>query len=224
MRSKKKTMLAALVAVLAFAAVAAASASAALPEFVPSTGAKFPIALSGSNGGAKSEFNVAGGTGFIRPCDGYKYKGDVTGAKTATLTTEFTNCQTGTTACNTAGAASGVIVLPGTASLVYVNKSSKQVALLLNVNELTVFCGALEVELKGNILAPVTPVNVKTSVLDLAIAGLKGKQKSYEYEAETGGMKIARFSGEGGAGWTETALNIEGTIDLATGNPLTIDA
>jgi hypothetical protein len=227
MRHTGRTMFAALVAVLALGVVASASASAALPEFVPGEGG-FPIMLKGSVTGPASNFNIATGNVFGE-CHGYNINGEITGAKIGTLTIETKECAERSRHYHTQGAGEGDLVMPYTASLVYINKATKEVGLLLKLpapevivrgNEKT-----LELAIRGSILVPLTPVNTKTSKLGLTFEGTGGNQAVSVYENEKGEKQKAKLESEPvSGGWWTTAFNMSGQISLAASKPLTVDA
>jgi hypothetical protein len=127
MRHKSKTMLTALFAVFAFAAVASASASAALPEFVPAEGAKFPITF--QDAAQKSDSSLLAIDDEYSPrCTGSQVKGEITAAKVASVTLELTGCYYAGAKWSTGRGEEGkeTMVLPGKGTLVYINKAEKR--------------------------------------------------------------------------------------------------
>jgi len=219
MRHKGRTMLAALVAVLALGVVASASASAALPEFVPGEGAKFPVAAEVTSVTSTVLENDAGSQ--WSDCQGVTLKGSVTGAKTASLTAELTNCRvSGDEQCHTSGAPEGHETLSGTGSLVYVSKATKQTGLDFTVAAAKILCGSLTINVKGSFVIPVTASGGK---LNVQIKGSGGKPETKYYENEKGEKKSCYLETNFGVGYEESDLNI-GELKLATSSPLTISA
>jgi hypothetical protein len=217
-------MLAALVAVFALGALGSASASAALPEFVPGTGEKLPATLEGSLSSAESSFkNETGVRAF--GCTGAKFKGEVTGAKAASLTLELEGCRTeASSTCHSAGAAEGHVVVSGAAALDYISKATKRVGLVLKLNEVEVSCGGVEYALiRGSVVVPVTPINTKTSKVDLVIKTVSGKQEVSSYENEKGEVKTVKLEMAIPA-WENVTFEVGQEIKLASSKPLTIDA
>jgi hypothetical protein len=226
MRHRGRTMLTALVAVLALGVVASASASAALPEFVPAAGQKLPATLEGSMGGVETRFEVSSGT--VLHCTSSKYKGEVTGAKVASLTSEMTGCKnSGGYSFHSIGAPEGDINLPGTAALDYTSKSTKKVALVVKLKETELRSESDGVEwfVKGSVVMPLTPINTLTSKLDITIKESKtpGLQEVSEYENEKGELKKAKLEMEWGGGFVQTSWNV-GEIPLTSSKSLTVDA
>ncbi|HXN37326.1 MAG TPA: hypothetical protein VN892_04755 [Solirubrobacteraceae bacterium] len=222
MRFTFKSALVALVAVLVLGAVASASASAALPEFVHGEGEAFPISLSFSS---KSVSTVFEGPGFLSQpgCNGASFSGEVTAAKSVSLTTEFEGCRLdATNICSTKGAAAGHVVLPWSGTLVYIDKATKQVGIVLKLTEKLIFeCGSWSAPIKGSILIPVTPINTKTSKLGVAIhhGKAEGQPEYKEYENEKGEVEKTHF--EVGT-HVENNLNVAGEPQLAAGKSFTI--
>ncbi len=215
-----------LFAVFALAAVASASASAALPEFVPSEGG-FPIAFNGSSATAPSAVEIATGAPFGY-CTGYGVTGEITGAKSATLTLEVKSCHQSERYYHTEGAKEGTLVLPCTANVVYIKKATKQVGLLVKLPApyVTVLTeSGIHLGVRGSILVPVTPVNTRTSTLKIAVHASKNKPEVNEYENEQGEIVKAHLESEPfGGGWWASALHIEGEPSLSTAVPVTLDA
>lgn len=226
MISRYKTMFAALVAVFALAAVASASASAALPEFVPE-GGKFPVALEGNFTTAETNWSDASGSvvPFTGSCKGVKVTGSIEAAKSAALSIEGKNCQSPAYIrwCFTPGSEEGVEIISGNASLVYISKSKKELGLLFATKATTIHCGTSETDVQGSLIIPVTPVNTKTSKVDLLItSNKKGKNTDTSYENEKGEVKHAWLELEVGAGFSEAAFEVEAYLNLTASKSLTV--
>jgi hypothetical protein len=222
-KSKSARILATLVVALALGAVASASASAALPEFVPGEGAKFPIAVKYSEA-ASSHIENTGGSRWTT-CTATTVTGNITAAKAASLTLAFTGCKANLEgSCHTSGAPEGQETLSGTGSLVYIKKTTKQVGLLLAVSATKILCGNVTINVRGSIVIPVTPINTLTSALTIIVHGTNGKSEFRSYENEKGETKGAHLETNIGVGYEESCLFVEGQSRLATSSPLTIFA
>jgi hypothetical protein len=224
MRHKSRTMFAALVAVLALTAVASASASAALPEFMPSAGGKYPITFEGSSATAHSKITNV----LEEPpskCEGFNTRGEITGSKALSLTVEFTKCRDASKECQTVGQLLGIEILSGTAKLVYINKATKQVGIVLAENPAVIKCGSIEYGLRGSLVIPITPLNTNTSKLGLRIEGNgSGTQEFESYENEKGEVvKKAHLELNFGSGYKGMALEVAEELKLATSKPLTVE-
>ncbi len=236
MRFISRGALAASVAALALSVVGAASASAALPEFVPHAGGKFPATFEGKietpgEEGKLGEIRFsAGGITLMRCKGGAKLKGEITGAKTASLTIDVEGCEDpGEEQCSSSGAAKGIVVLSGSASPVYLEKATKNVGVLLPVGTIDIECaGGLQYTLSGSLLSPITPVNTETTKFELRYAENKaGTEEEYtSYENEKGEKISARFVFNDGAGNSGAILYVpkRKKIQLTTSEAFTISA
>jgi hypothetical protein len=193
-----------------------------LPEFVLGEGETFPVALEGALPSAKS--NLRNEAADIA-CEGLKAKGSITGARALSLTLDLEKCAQSSIKCNTAGAEVGLVVLPGNATLVYIDKAKKEVGVLLGLTETAITCGESNIKVKGSVIIPVTPVNTKTSKVDLALKGNgKGKQAVTEYETERGELKKATLELTAAKKTSEAALEVPEELDLTANKELTISA
>jgi hypothetical protein len=223
MRHKGRTMLTALVAVLALGVVASASASAALPEFVPGAGTKFPIALEASMPTARTEINLGAGSGGATGiCQGLKIAGSITGAKTLSLPVQLEKCQLGEQACYTTGASEGTENPFGSATLVYINKSKKEVGLLISQAKVKGVCAGGNWSLKGEVVVPITPINTKASSFEIVAKGNGKEVPNYRTYENANGETVSVKLGFGEA-LQQTALEVSEPITLKTASPLTID-
>jgi hypothetical protein len=187
MRHKSRTIFAALVAVLALGAIASASASAALPEFVPGEGAKWPITFqdaAGARSSAIDSYNYS-----IAPhCEGSQVKGEITAAKVASVTLELTGCwYAGGHEFWTEGQKQGTIVLPGKGTLVYIDKAEKKVGILdeLKATKLKVSPEGegWKAEIAGKLVIPITPLNTSTTKFALPIHSSSKNADIQEYRS-----------------------------------------
>ena len=229
-RSRYRNVLVALVAVLALGVVGVASASAALPEFVPSEGAKFPITFQDAAQKTESFFETTLGTTETPRCTGSQVKGEITGAKVASVTLEFTGCYTTGLHQVWTGEEGkpGTVVLPGTGTLVYINKAEKKVAVLDTLKKTYLFISeGWEAEVWGRIVIPVTPLNTSTTKFALPIhkkASCLGCQEYRSYENEKGEeVKFVHpFYEFSHGGQHEAALEMNGTNEVTASKALTV--
>jgi hypothetical protein len=212
---------AALAAVLALGAVAVASASAALPEFVPAEGGKLPITLEGSfpsaSGGVTSTSNKSVG------CAGIYAKGEITGAKTASLVIELRHCEDGEGyQCELGEKGAGIEYFSGSASLVYLNKAKKEVGLVLTQKRIKGDCFTESAWIQGGLIIPITPVNTKTSKPTFTLNDNgKGVQEFQSYENEKGEVVKAHLELNLGSGPIMAALST-GALSLTANKSLTV--
>jgi hypothetical protein len=225
MRSKGRKMFAALVAVLALGVVASASASAALPEFVPSAGVKFPIKLEGAKTGEWLMSDAKGGPA-IR-CTGSKIAGEITGPKAVSLTVELEGCASKTYGtCASKELAEGHMVAYGDGKLVYLSKTSKTVGTILTMPNFG--CGTWPlagIKSKGGQLIQISPVNKKGSTMELyTIGNGAGFSNLKEYENEEGVKKLEYLRWEEGSGEGEADMETAGKPTLTAPSQFTLEA
>jgi hypothetical protein len=215
MRSKSIRTLVALLAALALGALATASASAALPElegpFASKAPGHFTLTIK------IIEFEAQGGT---MTCETANGEGTVTTPKTKTLAFSaitFKGCQLGSWGkCTSSGAASGELRgEPNTdATLAYLSKSEKSVALVFNpAGAKTSFIpafkcgGSLSVgPVIGSVAGSIGPINTSTTGFSLAFYGSEGVQSIREYENESGVMVKSGLEWNTGLGNRPVAL------------------
>jgi hypothetical protein len=203
------------------------TAPAVLPQFVLPEGEAFPVSLEGSLSFAK--INLTSTVAHIA-CEGLKSKGSITSAKALSLTLELKDCVRAGEKCNTEGAEAGLVVLPWNATLVYIDKAKKEVGVLLELAKTTIIkCGVepreVEVKAKGSLIVPVTPVNTKTSKVDLATlkGNGEGKQEVTEYESEIGEVEKAKLEVTAGGTTAQGAVEVPEPLDLTANKSLTIE-
>jgi hypothetical protein len=223
MRHKSRTIFAALVAVFAFAAVASASALAALPEFIPSEGAKWPITMEGSAATASGRFDTINGHNW--ECSGNRVKGEITAAKALSATLELTNCSNLNEGGFQTGEEVGTVVLSGKGTLVYLNKAEKKVGILdeIPATEIRSEGGQVNIHVRGKLLIPITPINTSTTKFTLPIHGEGGLQEHRTYENEKGEVIKGHleYAFNGGA-YKEADLNMEGENHVTASKALTV--
>jgi hypothetical protein len=200
------------------------------PEFVPAKGVAFPIAVEGAIKSSSESISFAAEDGLTPSvCEGVKVKGEITGAKAASLTADFEGCHehrlTAET-CHSVGAASGVIVTSGSGSLVYLNKATKQVGVVLSVSEVNIECkGGIIWKLKGTVISPITPINTETTKYELRYrAKSDGIEEFTSYENEKGGQTNTELKVSLGSGWASVSLEEGEALKLTASKSLEISA
>jgi hypothetical protein len=216
----------ALVAVFAMSVVTSATASAALPEFETSgVCEKGPVAkkwhfetsacttVSAGNTGefGQTTFTATSGTGKLVTkagrtieCTSDSNWGELSEPKSDRVRVTFSGCKSATfgVACNTAGAASGVIeTKPLKSTLVYINEkvTPKTVGDLLEPesgNFAEIKCSLEEIIVKGSVIGKIPAenagkekqINVKRTKVEIVFAQTGGVQNPTEYES--GGVKV----------------------------------
>jgi hypothetical protein len=191
MRSLLRAFVVALVVVCALGAAASASASAP-PRFVVAKGGSYPITAEGS---APSAFAVISQeTGEAHSCHGVDSQITIPApGSTASYAIELQNCKlVSGLACATEGSAGER--LSGTATLVYINKATKLVGLLVTLTPTEILCGTIKEKVKGSFLAPITPINKETTSLGLSFTGNGAGKPTYTtYENEKGEASKAKL-------------------------------
>jgi hypothetical protein len=208
-------------AVFALTAFTAAAASAALPELL-SEGKEIPAKTPIKSKSGKSTLETKSGEKVS--CTADTDSGEVTGAKTSTTTVTFTGCSAfGILKCTTTGAKSGEIILKSNVTLVYINKSAKEVGLAFALEkEVTIECTSAEkLHVRGGNIGKLTPVNKSEPKLTLTFAQTKGVQSPTEYENESGGKVplITETSGEGLKKFAFEQSGLSSTDELEFGSP-----
>jgi hypothetical protein len=177
----------ALVVVLALGAISVASASAASPEFKRVSPLR-PVAFTV----AGSHLALAFNTGEVSVCNKVAGAGTLTGAKTGNATLTLSECGTMPHFCYSKGSNGHELksveleVIP-----VYTAKAEHRVGIELRpkvgtvFSELTCLYGN-PVELRGSIIAEVSPINSASKVFGFDFSGSKGIQSPSKYENEKG--------------------------------------
>ncbi len=163
MRSRSRSLLAALVAVCAVGAVLSGSALAALPTFVTTA---FPLNYAGSSGEVTLQTTESHVKGDLTVhCSASRQSGEIAEGLSfksfVKVHIKYTGCKVGTTttSCTTAGAAAGEVLTSALqATLVYTSKAAKEVGLVFKpeavggpVAEYT--CGLFKVKLTGAVVS-----------------------------------------------------------------------
>jgi len=161
-----------------------------------------------SKGKAGETYLLETKAGHKVECKSLTNTGEVTGPKTDKATITFDECTTEGFKCQSAGEPEGVIKFKVLSKLVYINKTTKEVGIVLEPE----VAGGLFVEfkcntpiiketikVKGSVIGVLKPVNEVTTKFTLSFSQTKGVQKPTEYENETGGkvLDILETKGEG---------------------------
>lgn len=147
--------------------------------------------------------------------------------KTATVSDKLSECEALEVGpCETKASGAGNVTIGGIATLAYIKKSTKQVAVVLPIAETKIYCQSEISELKGSIILPITPVNTKTTTLEMKIHQTgAGKQEFTKYENEKGELVTANLKWSSNNGiWFEAALEVIPTVKLTTAKSITISA
>jgi hypothetical protein len=174
-----RTIGAAIVAVVALSAIASATASAALPEFLPASG-KFT-----STAGAGT-LQIEGGNTIT--CTEGTNSGEITGAKTATVTITFKGCRIfGFIGAHSSGDVEGTILVSSAkGELCYLSKTAKTVGLKLTLaSTLKIEAGGQKSEVLGTLIGEVKPVNSKVTEGELILKQTGGLQAIKKCEGGT---------------------------------------
>ena len=211
MRSMFRSVLVAIVAVLALSAVATATASAALPEIVNSKGEELVKKKFTGEVTEKMTFEVVGqGT---EECEKLSLAGGVKGTKGGEATLTLHCFAT----CHTSGSKEKEIKLPVSVNLVWLNKATERIALLISIPGVVKLEGdcwsgyGAPFELSGSFLIRVGGTNKLSTEYNLLTEQKKGIQEPDEYENEAGEKVKAQLETTNGAykNWTNLPLGIE---------------
>jgi hypothetical protein len=177
-----KMLGAAIIAVVALSAVASATASAALPEFTP--------------GAAKTTFTGTSGAGTLQAaggtieCESDTVKGELTGTtkKTGTATITFKGCAAFTIfgAKSLDAKNAGEIITNVNLELCYINKAKKEVGILTEVAKTVhVEVAGKLIEILGDAVGAITPVNTSTTKFKIVYKQKSGTQEPGGCEGKT---------------------------------------
>jgi hypothetical protein len=199
---------------------ATSSAWAALPEF----SGPFPNSFTAKSGVTTLETTSKA----LIHCVTDTGTGELSGAKTGSVTLTFTGCELVTLAlpCNTAGLPPGEIVTTTLLmTLGYINEPKKEVGIDLSTATggplMKFFCGPLETTVKGSVIGKVTPVNKLIKPpghFTLKFTQATGHQKPSHFEAGPIDVLSTSFGGP------PLESGLASTDSLAFGLPLIIAA
>jgi len=190
-----------------------------LPEFAPE-GGKFPVTLEYAAEKGSGDLSGSGGSG--PKCDGVTVKGELTGAKTASLSLELRDCKSAGEECELGEHGAAVEYYSGSASPVYINKPKKEVGLMFVQNKIRgESCPAITT-IQGALVIPITPINTKTSKPTFSIEGNGlGVQDFSSYENEKGEVLKTNLEANFGSGPTKVALEM-GEFSLTANKAFTV--
>jgi hypothetical protein len=184
MRSTCRSALLALVAVVALSAVVAASASAALPEFKPSTKQAFTSKMAGD------PYIERGG--YEKPlgeCTGGKTVGEIVNAtQVGKVVVTLTGCGSEIGNCNTSGKSSGEVVFNALKGELGV--SGKTAVLGLEPEKAggvvaEIYCGPYLRTVKGGLIGEITPIEQLTTTFKQVWEQSDSRQKYRSFEGSS---------------------------------------
>jgi hypothetical protein len=201
MKSATRTALVAGLALLALSGVATASASAALPEIVNKEGKaliknKFAADILGQERAVWFKTIAKEYVGVF--CKTAAASGDFSGLKAGEVTFTLKGClDGGAEYCTGTGERHAELVISFALAPVYINKASKELALLFTLHEASFECGAVPTTISGDFLVPIRKENVNKLLgvgkpLWLLAEATGGEQSPKAYENEKG-EKIEAF-------------------------------
>jgi hypothetical protein len=206
MRSKCRSVLVALVAVLALTVVVAASASAAMerPEWV----GPFPMKFTGTSVG-ETRFDTVGGHS-IKKCGLGEGTGEITGPK----------------ALVTAG---NLLLGVSNATLGYISKPNTGIKFAPKTSEyLELHCEtyavgheySVKVKARGPFICSITPIDVTTTKFTIVCKESSGKEAPQDFEGEANKAFLettASLEGFGEFwGWEQSGIAVENKITTST--------
>ena len=199
-----------------------------LPEFVLGGGETLPVKVEAPVANRSISFSDPELT-FVTCAKG-GVQGEITGRKKLAMTDELTECVSanGFEKCNSVGAPTGVIRMSGSGTVVYIEKATKKVGVVLALATVTIHCGiegtGIELKVHGNLLTSITPINTKTKTYEMPYKGTLGKQELTKYENEKGESATAtpelNFDG---VGYTPGAFTLS-LLSVTTSKAVTISA
>jgi hypothetical protein len=199
-----------------------------LPEFVPGKGQSFPIVLENKlhGGYASIEPNAS----FPNSCGEDRTKAEITGAKAVSVTLEWTGCKGGAgEEFHSKGAPAGTIVIPGSGTLVYIDRATKQVGIALTLKEaISVLSGTTSAfSIESGVIIPITPVGAEIEAGDTFDLPIHEKSESnqeftsYENESSETELLSPRFCT---SLCVRAGIEVTGANELATSKALEIKA
>jgi len=204
------------VLVLVVSAVASASAVAA-PEFLGT----LPTSITGTSGEGELTDPASG---LVIKCKKDKVSGKVLTATTVEATVDFETCKIGGFAAQSLGDKSGIILVPVTGKLCYINKANKEVGTLFVLPE-----GGIHIEvpslgellvITGSVVGLSEPVNTASTEGKVKVAGSKTCELT-KAEKEAGADVLTVEKEHNGSPLSGEEITTE---TLTFGNTLTLDA
>jgi hypothetical protein len=187
----KATIIAAILAVLAVSAIASATATAAAPEFLP--------------GAAGTQFTGKSGAGTLSSpsgsieCTGDTTTGELTGAtkKQGLVSIDFTGCKAfGLINAHSLGDSGSTILAHAELELCFIKSTSPlEVGVLTLVLPLHIEVGTELLEVTGDAVGKITPLNTSTKVYSIAYKETNTKQEPAGCEGQTESLKTSKNEG-----------------------------
>src|SRR6185312_16354088 len=176
-------MLSAMMGLAVFMLCSAGDASAALPEFLVTTGS-LPVKFTGTAG--LTRFHVAGS--ITLECQQTKVSGEVTSSHAGVYKFDVENCRApGGLECHTTGDASGILLWTGEFHFVRIALSPTKVGLLMSLPALTSSClGEFATHENKGFVLPITPINTFVTSFLVTAAQSSGIQEFTSYYNESG--------------------------------------
>jgi len=171
---------------------------------------------------AAAGFSVAGKAPSIETasrhavaCASVIGQGSYSGPRESSWQLTFSGCESGSQKCSSAGAAAGEVrSAPLSGSLVWEQRSSKRVAVLLSPEHgtsalMAMQCGSSTTEVRGGVLVPVKSGSMLSSQTLKFAAATRGVQEPFEYETASGQAVPASLEvGSAVAGFERAALKL----------------
>jgi hypothetical protein len=131
------------------------------------------------------------------------------GKKEGQYHSHIKECRLGSSTCQTAGDAAGVVLLLGEWHLVLTVVNSSDVRLIwFPIEEISVTCGLINVKLRGGILGQITAGTGETH-FKVSVLVKEGKQEFTEYENDTGEKVKLKFEVNAGLGFVNATEELE---------------
>jgi hypothetical protein len=198
------------------AALAPGSALAALPEITGFPSDEGPL--------ASRSFTLKTVGNKVVKCPGTSAStGGASAPKGVGMNLVMTGCVMGKASCRLPEMGAGQIVLNITGDLAYIDKAKKVVGVDLQGESpprLAEFeCGGVPVEVRGGVIARITPVNIGTSTLTFTLSEKEGVQKIKMLEGLSPDFPMTVF---GSGPSEESGISLKATVTLQ--KPVTIKA
>lgn len=173
----------AMLCLAAFMLCSASAASAALPEFLVSSGG-LPVKFTGTAGLTRFQFTGA----ITLECLKTAVTGEVTSSHGGTYKFDVEGCRaTGGLECHTTGDASGVLLWAGEFHFVRIALSPTKVGLLMSLPTLTSSCfGEFATHENKGFVLPITPINTFATNFSMTAVQKEGIQEFTAYYNESG--------------------------------------
>ncbi len=177
--------------------------AAVLPQFTVET--KF----TGTSGKGKLTLS-----GSEIKCEEGTSEGSPTSKLLGKFTIDFKKCTIGGKECHSEGDAEGIELVAGEYHLVRLGLGLAGMWLLVNPVKIVCKFLSTKIELKGNVLGGITPINTKAAKFEIAINAMEGKQAFTQFENDELLTENAKLEGSvnGGAFKEATEESAENKI------------